>query len=92
MTPMPEIAERMRAIQVRIESIAESESLPGETGVSLDETLAALTQAGRRRVAMMLNHICIASRAPHERKAAELVRMQAANTWTEECYVPPELY
>jgi hypothetical protein len=89
---MPKVAERIRAIQVRIESIAETESLPGETGVSLDETLAALTQAGRRRVAMMLNYICVASRDPYERKAAEFVRMRAAHTWTEESYVPPELY
>jgi hypothetical protein len=51
---MTTVAQHIRSIQVRIETIAEKESHPGETGASLDETLAALTEAGRRRVAMPL--------------------------------------
>ena len=75
MTTLP---EHLRRIQVRIETIAETESHPGETGVSLDETLAALREAGRRRVMMLLDHIRTASHDPQERDAADLIRRRAA--------------
>src|SRR5215211_6014409 len=54
---MTTVAQHIRFIQIRIETIADKESLPGETGMSLDETLAALTEAGCRRVAMLLDRI-----------------------------------
>jgi hypothetical protein len=78
---MPRIAERIRAIQVRIETIAETESRPGQTGVSLEETLAALTEPGRRRVTMLLDHIRVASLDVHERKAADVIRRRAVRVW-----------
>jgi hypothetical protein len=75
--------EHLRSIQIRIETIAESESRPGETGVTLDETLAALTEPGRRRVNMLLDHIHEASHDPHKRKAVDLIRRRAARVWCE---------
>jgi len=79
--PMTTVAEHIRFIQIRIETIAEKESLPGETVMSLDETLAALTEAGRRRVAMLLDRIRAFSEDPNERTAAEQIRRRAARAW-----------
>jgi hypothetical protein len=73
--------EHLRSIQIRIETIAENESHPGETGLTLDETLAALTELGRRRVKMLLDDIHAASHDPHERTAADLIRRRAARVW-----------
>ena len=78
---MTTVAQHVRSIQVRIESIAEKESVPRETGVSLDETLVALTEAGRRRVTMLLDRIRAFSEDPHERTAAEHIRRRAATVW-----------
>ena len=79
---MTTVTDPLRAIQVRIETIAETESHPGETGISLEETLAALTGPGRRRVKMLLDHIHATSRDPLERKAADLIRRRAAEAWS----------
>ena len=76
--------EHLRSIQIRIETIAENASRPGKTGVTLDETLPALTEPGRRRVKMLLDHIHAASHDPHKRKAADLVRRRAAGLWWED--------
>ena len=73
--------EHLRSLQVRIETIAENESRPGETGVTLDETLAALTASGRRRVKTLLDDIHAATHDPHKRKAADLIRKRAARVW-----------
>ena len=78
---MTTVPEYIRSIQIRIETIAETESHPGETGVTLEETLAALTNPGRRRVKMLLDHVQGASRDAHERKAADLIRRRAARAW-----------
>jgi hypothetical protein len=75
------VPEHIRSIQIRIETIAETESHPGETGVTLEETLAALTEPGRRRVKMLLDHIHAASLDLHGRKAADLIRRRAARAW-----------
>ena len=77
---MTTVAECLRLIQVRIETIAETES-PGETGVSLDETLAALTEPGRRRVMMLLDRIRAVSTDPNEQTAADIMRRRAARAW-----------
>ena len=75
------VAQHIRFIQVRIETIAEKESLPGETGLSLDATFAALTEAGRRRVTMLLDRIRAFSEDPNERTAADHIRKRAARAW-----------
>jgi ribosomal protein S15P/S13E len=75
------VPEHIRSIQIRIETIAETESHPGETGVTLEESLAALTEPGRRRVKMLLDHLHAASHDLHERKAADLIRRRAARVW-----------
>jgi hypothetical protein len=71
------VPEHIRSIQIRIETIAETESRPGETGVTLEKTLAALTEPGRRRVKMLLDHINATSHDAQERKAADLIRRRA---------------
>ena len=78
---MTTVPEHIRSIQIRIETIAKADSHPGETGVTLEETLAALTEPGRRRVKMLLDHIHADSHDPHERKAADLIRRRAARAW-----------
>ena len=78
---MTNLDHHLRAIQVRIETIAETESNPGETGISLEETLAALTEPGRSRVKILLDHIHAAARDPQERTAADLIRRRAAEAW-----------
>ena len=78
---MNTVAQHIRFIQGRIETIAEKESRPGETGVSLDKTLAALTEAGRRRVMMLLDRIRAFSDDPNERAAADHLRKRAARAW-----------
>ena len=78
---MNTVAQHIRSIQVRIETIAEKESRPGETGLSLDETLAGLTEAGRRRVMMLLDRIRAFSDDPNERTAADHIRKRAARAW-----------
>src|SRR5215213_4345891 len=75
------VAQHIRFIQVRIETIAEKESLSDGTGLSLDETLAALTEAGRRRVTMLLDRIRAFSEDPNERTAADHIRRRAARAW-----------
>ena len=59
------------------------ESRRVETGLSLDETLAALTQAGRRRVMVLLYRAF--SEDPNEPSAADLIRRRAVRAW----YVDP---
>ena len=78
---MTTVPECLRQIQVRIETIAETESHPGQTGVSLEETLAALTAPGRRRVMMLLDRIRAVSNDPNERSAADIMRRRAARVW-----------
>jgi hypothetical protein len=78
---MTTVLECLRQIQVRIETIAETESRSGETGVSLEETLAALTEPGRRRVMMLLDRIRAVSNDPNERSAADIMRRRAARVW-----------
>jgi hypothetical protein len=78
---MTTVAQHFRSIQIRIETIAEKESVPGETGVSLDETLAALTEAGRRRVTMLLDRIRAFSEDPNEQTAADHIRRRAVRAW-----------
>ena len=82
---MTTVPEHIRSIQIRIETIAETESRPGETGVTLEKTLAALTEPGRRRVKMLLDHINATSHDAQERKAADLIRRRAARAWYGEC-------
>ena len=78
---MSRVIEHVRSIQVRVESIAEKGSRPGETGVSLDETLASPTEAGCRRGTMLLDRIRAFSEDPNERTAAEMIRRRAARAW-----------
>jgi hypothetical protein len=69
-------------LQVRIETIAENESLPGPTGLSLEETLAALTSKGRRRVLMLLERVQAFSEEADERAAAEHIKRLAEYAWS----------
>ena len=78
---MTTVVQHIRSIQVWIETKAEKESVPGEAGVSLDETLTALTEAGRRRVMMLLDRIRAFSEDPNERTAADHIRRRAARAW-----------
>ena len=41
----------------------------------------ALTELGRRRVMMLVDHIRAVSSDSHEREAADLVRRRAARVW-----------
>jgi len=72
-------AQHIRFSEVRIETIAERASLPGETGLSLDATFAALTEAGRRRVTMLLDRIRAFSEDPNERTAADHIRRRVVH-------------
>jgi hypothetical protein len=69
-------------LQVRIETIAENESVPGPTGLTLPETLAALTEKGRRRVLMLLERVQVFSDNADERAAAEHIRRLAETAWS----------
>jgi hypothetical protein len=75
------IARHFVRLQVRIETIAENESVPGETGLSLEATLAALTARGRRRVTMLLEHVRAFSTDPDEQAAAGHIRELAEHMW-----------
>jgi hypothetical protein len=68
-------------LQVRIETIAENDSVPGETGLSLEDTLAALTARGRLRVRMLLEHVRAVSTDPDEQAAADHIREMAELVW-----------
>jgi hypothetical protein len=68
-------------LQVRIETIAENHSIPGETGLSLEDTLAALTARGRRRITMLLEHARTFSIDPDEQAAADHIRQLAELVW-----------
>jgi hypothetical protein len=75
------VARYLVRLQVRIETIAENDSVPGETGLSLQETLAALTERGRRRVTMLLEHVRAFSADPDERAAADRIGQVAEKAW-----------
>ena len=76
------ITRHLVRLQVRIETIAENDSVPGETGLSLKDTLAALTARGRRRVTMLLEHARAFSTDPDEQAAAGHIRQLAEHIWT----------
>ena len=63
------VAHHLLRLQVRIENIAENNSVPGKAGLGLDDTLAALTPAGRRQVQMLLELVKAFSEEPDERAA-----------------------
>ena len=75
------ITRHLVRLQVRIETIAENHSVPGETGLSLEDTLAALTARGRRRVTMLLEHARTFSTDPDEQAAAGHIRQLAELVW-----------
>jgi outer membrane protein TolC len=75
------IVRHLIRLQVRIEGIAETASVRGQAGVSLDETLAALDPMGRRRVAMLLELVKAFSNDHDQRAAADHIQMRAARAW-----------
>jgi hypothetical protein len=75
------IAQHLVRFQCRIETIAENHSVPGETGLDLEDTLRALDQIGRRRVIMVLELAKAFSEVPEERAAAEHIMMRATRAW-----------
>lgn len=75
------VARHLVRLQVRIETVAENCSIPGETGLSLEETLAALTERGRHRVTMLLDHVRAFSTNPEEITAADHIRHLAERAW-----------
>ncbi len=75
------LTRHLMRLQSRIETIATNHSVPGKTGLSLDETLAALDRVGRRQVTMLLEMVQAFSDDVDEKAAAEHVRMRAARAW-----------
>jgi hypothetical protein len=73
--------DEFRQLQVRIETIAEDESIPGPTGVSLEDTLVGLTATGRRRVQKLLDREALSGN-PERREAAERIRQMAERAWS----------
>jgi hypothetical protein len=86
------VIRHLALIQARIEKIAAQDSAAG-TGTSLDETLARLTHAARRRVTMLLGRIRAFSDDPQERAAVDAIRRRAARAWygsSVSFFSPPE--
>ena len=76
------IARHLVRLQVRIETIAENHSVEGRTGLSLEDTLSALTLKGRSYVAMLLERTRAFSDDPDEQAAAHHIRQLAERTWS----------
>jgi hypothetical protein len=76
------MARHIVLLQVRIETIAENHSVEGRTGLSLEDTLAALTLKGRSYVAMLLERTRAFSDDPDEQAAAHHIRQLAERTWS----------
>jgi hypothetical protein len=76
------VARHLDRLQVRIETIAENHSVPGQTGLSLQDTLVALTPKGRSHVTMLLERVSACSEDPDEQAAADHVRYLVEQTWS----------
>jgi hypothetical protein len=76
------VAHHVVRLQVRIETIAENHSVPGQTGVSLTDTLSALTPRGRSLVRMLLERVRAFSDRPDELAAAAHILAIAEQTWS----------
>jgi hypothetical protein len=76
------VERHLHRLQVRIETIAEDESVSGPTGLSLEETLASLTFAGRHRVQKLLEQVQTASTVADEKAAAEHLLRLAQRAWS----------
>ena len=61
------IARHLARLHVLIETIAEHNSVRDSAGLSLEDTLSALTPTGRDRVAMLLEKVRAFSNDPDER-------------------------
>ncbi len=57
--------------------------MPGQAGLSLEDTLAALTPSGRRNVLMLLERLRAFADDPDERAAAEHIRELAETAWSQ---------
>jgi hypothetical protein len=75
------VAHHIIRLQIRIEAIAENHSVPGRTGLSLNEILAGLDLIGRRRVTMLLELVSAFSEDADEKAAAEHIQTRAARAW-----------
>lgn len=75
------ISHHLLRFQTRIETIAENHSVPGRTGLSLDDTFAALDLVGRRHVQMLLEMVKAFSDDDNEKAAAEHLRLRADRVW-----------
>jgi hypothetical protein len=78
---MMSVAHHLVRLQLRVEAIAENHSVPGKSGLDLDETLSGLDLVGRRRVKMILERIRAFSNDPDEKAAADHIQMRAARAW-----------
>jgi hypothetical protein len=76
------MAGHLVRLQARIETIAENHSVPGATGLSLEDTLAALTPEGRSHVVRLLERAHAVSDDPGEQAAATHIRQLAERTWS----------
>ena len=76
------MAGHLVRLQARIETIAENHSVPGATGLSLEDTLAALTPEGRSHVVRLLERAHAVSDDPAEQAAAAHIRQLAERTWS----------
>lgn len=75
------VAHHLDRLQARIETLAENHSVPGMTGLSLEDTLTALTPQGRSKVAMWLERLRAESADPDEQAAAAHITRLAHRTW-----------
>jgi hypothetical protein len=69
------------AVQQRIEEIADLAGIAGSARLSVDETLAALSSAYRRRLVLTLESLKAFSPDEEVREAAELYQLRAAQIW-----------
>jgi hypothetical protein len=75
------MARQFHELQVRIETIAENHSVPGLTGLSLEDTLAALTPEGRHHVTTLLER-ARALDDPAAQGAAAHIMQLAGRNWS----------
>jgi hypothetical protein len=74
----------LTVLQTRIDEMADHAGMTGAARSSLDETLAALSKASRRRLFMILESLRAFSPDPEQRAAAEAVQERAARAWGEQ--------
>ena len=75
------MARPFHHLQVRIETLAENHSVPGLTGLRLEDTLTALTSEGRLRVTKLLERARAFDDPATQAAAAHIMRL-AERKWS----------